>query len=83
MLPEGIAGFTRLFDLGRCGEVRLADNRGEKEEHLKPGEGTIDFKAMFDQLESAGYDRHYMLAFGSIEDMQAGRETLLRLAGRA
>jgi sugar phosphate isomerase/epimerase len=82
MLPEGIAGFTRLFDLGRCGEVRLADNRGDREEHLRPGEGTIDFKAMFDQIEGAGYRKHYMMAFGSIDDMKAGRETLLATAGR-
>ncbi len=39
MLPKGILGFTRLFDLGRCGEVRLADNRGNREEHLYPGAG--------------------------------------------
>jgi sugar phosphate isomerase/epimerase len=82
MLPEGIAGFTRRFDLGRCGEVRLADNRGDREEHLRPGEGTIDFKAMFDQIEDAGYRKHYMMAFGSVEDMKAGRETLVAAAGR-
>ncbi len=82
MLPEGIGGFTPLFDLGRCGEVRLADNRGGKEEHLYPGEGTIDFAAMFDQIEGAGYRGHYMLAFGSIEDMKTGRDALLQLAGR-
>ena len=82
MLPEGIAGFTGLFDLGRCGEVRLADNRGDREEHLRPGEGTIDFKAMFDQIEGAGYRKHYMMAFGSIDDMKRGREQLVALAGR-
>jgi sugar phosphate isomerase/epimerase len=80
MLPEGIAGFTRAFDLGRCGEVRLADNRGGKEEHLRPGEGTIDFKAMFDAIEGAGYRGHYMLAFGSIEDMKQGRDYLVTVA---
>jgi sugar phosphate isomerase/epimerase len=80
MLPEGIAGFMRAFDLGRCGEVRLADNRGDKEEHLRPGEGTIDFEAMFDGIEGAGYGGHYMLAFGSIEEMKAGREYLAALA---
>jgi len=80
MLPEGIAGFTRAFDLGRCGEVRLADNRGDKEEHLRPGEGTIDFKAMFDAIEGAGYRGHYMLAFGSVEDMKAGRDYLVAVA---
>ena len=82
MLPEGILGFTRLFDLGRCGEVRLADNRGNREEHLYPGEGTIDFRAMFDQIERAGYQKHYMLAFGSIEDMRRGRDDLVAIAGR-
>lgn len=81
MLPEGIQGFTALFDLGRCGEVRLADNRGDREEHLRPGEGTIDFKAMFDQIEGAGYSDHYMMAFGSIEDMKQGREDLVAAAG--
>jgi sugar phosphate isomerase/epimerase len=80
MLPEGIAGFTRAFDLARCGEVRLADNRGDKEEHLRPGEGTIDFKAMFDAIEDAGYRGHYMLAFGSIEDMKQGRDYLVAVA---
>ena len=82
MLPEGIAGFTPLFDLGRCGEVRLADNRGQVEEHLQPGAGTIDFKATFDQIEGAGYKKHYMMAFGSIDDMKRGREQLVALAGR-
>jgi sugar phosphate isomerase/epimerase len=82
MLPEGIAGFTPLFDLGRCGEVRLADNRGEVEEHLQPGDGTIDFKALFDQIEGAGYRKHYMMAFGSVDDMRRGREHLVAVAGR-
>jgi sugar phosphate isomerase/epimerase len=81
MLPGGIAGFTRAFDLRRCGEVRLTDNRGDKEEHLRPGEGTIDFKAMFDSIEDAGYRGHYMLAFGSIEDMKQGRDYLVAVAG--
>jgi sugar phosphate isomerase/epimerase len=80
MLPEGIAGFTRAFDLARCGEVRLADNRGDKEEHLRPGEGTIDFRATFDAIEGAGYRGHYMLAFGSNEDMREGRDYLVTLA---
>ncbi len=82
MLPEGIEGFTRRFDLARCGEVRLADNRGGKEEHLYPGAGTIDFRTMFDRIEGAGYRKHYMLAFGTIEDMRRGRDDLVAMAGR-
>jgi sugar phosphate isomerase/epimerase len=68
-------------DLG--GKVRLADNRGDKEEHLFPGKGTIDFRQMLDQIEGAGYRGHYLLAFGSTLDMRAGRDVLLRMAGRA
>jgi sugar phosphate isomerase/epimerase len=65
----------------RSGEVRRADNRGDKEEHLQPGEGTIDFKAMFEAIAGAGYGGHYVLAFGSIEDMKQGREYLVAAAG--
>ena len=80
IVPEGIDGHIRALDLERCGEVRLADCRGDREEHLRPGEGTIDFKAMFKCIEQAGYRGHYMNAFGSLDDMLQGRETLVRLA---
>ena len=45
--------------------------------------GTIDFKAMFQRIEQAGYRGHYMQAFGSLDDMLAGRETLAALATKA
>ncbi len=80
LLPEGIDGFLDAIDLGRCGEVRLADNRGDREQHLGPGEGTIDFGRMFRRLEGEGYRGHYMMAFGSLEDMPKGREALVRSA---
>ena len=80
-MPEGIDGFLDAFGVGRIGEVRLADNTGEYEVHLNPGEGTIDFKALFDRLESAGYRRHYTMAFGTDEDKLAARERLAALAG--
>jgi len=81
LVPEGIDGFLDALGAGRIGEVRLADNRGDREQHLRPGEGTIDFGRLFRRLEGAGYRGHYMLAFGSRDDMLAGRETLARLAG--
>jgi sugar phosphate isomerase/epimerase len=77
MLPEGIRGFTASFDLDTCGEIRLADNRGEIEEHLFPGEGTIDWADVFESIEGAGYRGHYMLAFGDADDMRRGRDWLL------
>jgi sugar phosphate isomerase/epimerase len=78
--PNRIADFMAGLDLRRCGEVRLADCRGTHEEHLRPGEGTIDFGAMFAAIESSGYRGHYMQAFGSLEDMLTGRATLAALA---
>lgn len=78
LVPEGINGFIDAFGVARIGEVRLADNTGEYEIHLLPGEGTIDFKAMFARLESAGYRRHYTMAFGSLDDKLAARDRLAR-----
>ena len=78
--PNRIDAFMAALDMRRCGEVRLADCRGTHEEHLRPGEGTIDFGAMFAAIEKSGYRGHYMQAFGSLDDMLKGRETLARLA---
>jgi sugar phosphate isomerase/epimerase len=74
LVPEGIGGFLDAFGVSRIGEVRLADNTGEYEIHLRPGEGTIDFPALFRRLESSGYRRHYAMAFGSAEDKLAARD---------
>jgi len=78
--PNRIDEFMARLDLERCGEVRLADCRGTHEEHLRPGEGTIDFGAMFAAIEKSGYRGHYMQAFGSLDDMLWGRDTLAALA---
>lgn len=78
--PNRIDAFMAGLDLRRCGEVRLADCRGTHEEHLRPGEGTIDFPAMFAAIEKSGYRGHYMQAFGSLDDMLRGRDTLAELA---
>ncbi len=77
--PNKISQFMTGLDMKRCGEVRLADCRGTHEEHLKPGEGTIDFPAMFAAIEKSGYRGHYMQAFGSLDDMLKGRQTLSEL----
>lgn len=80
LVPEGIDGFLDAMDIRRCGEVRLADSHGRYEEHLRPGEGTIDFTRMFRRIEAAGYRGHYMMAFGTLDDMLTGREHLVRAA---
>jgi sugar phosphate isomerase/epimerase len=83
MCPEGIMGTLEGMGISRLGEVRIADNKGDKEEHLFPGEGTIDFTAMFQALEGRGYRGAYTCAFGSLEDMLRGREVLARAAANA
>ena len=74
LVPEGINGFIDAFGISRIGEVRLADNLGDKEVHLNPGEGNIDFASLFTRLESAGYQNHYMMALGNQADKLAARD---------
>ena len=81
---EGIDGFVDAIDFARVHEVRLADCwRNGHEEHLKPGDGDLDFADMFHQVEGSGFHGHYMNAFGSLDDMLAGREALLHSAASA
>jgi sugar phosphate isomerase/epimerase len=35
--------------------IHVSDNHGEKEEHLPPGEGIIDFRSAFQALRANGY----------------------------
>jgi sugar phosphate isomerase/epimerase len=84
LVPEGIPGFIAAIDLGRVGEVRLADClRNGFEAHLKPGEGDLDFGDLFLRLERGGFKGPYTNAFGSLDDMLAARYELVRLAAAA
>ena len=76
----GIDEFVDAMDFSLCHEVRLADNNGSYEIHQKPGEGTIDFGAMFRKIEGTGYTGHYTNGFGSIDDMLAGRDYMVERA---
>ena len=84
LVPEGIEGFVAALDMSQVEEVRLADCfRNGHEVHLKPGAGDLDFTDMFRRLDGAGFSGHYMNAFGSLDDMLAGRDDLVRLAAAA
>jgi len=75
LVPDGVDGFIDAIDFSRVGEVRLADcRRLGKEEHLQPGAGDLDFGNMFKRIEAKGFKGHYMNAFGTLDDMLAGRE---------
>ncbi len=81
LLPGDFDAFIDEFGVGRIGLVLVADNRGRFEEHLLPGEGSMDFARLFSRLEGDGYRGPYMLTFGNREQKLAGRDYLLRQAG--
>ena len=84
LVPEGVAGFIDALDLARVHEIRLADCfRNGYEVHLRPGQGDLDFADLFRRVEGTGFRGHYMNAFGSLDDMLAGRDDLVRLAEAA
>ena len=66
------------------GEVRLADClRLGKEQHLKPGDGDLDFCNLFKRVEARGFKGHYTNAFGTLDDMLAARDYLVNKARAA
>ena len=84
LVPEGIEGFVAALDFRRVGEVRLADTwRNGHEVHLKPGDGDLDFGAMFRLIEGKGYKGYYTNAFTSLDDMVRARGYLVEKARAA
>lgn len=79
----GIANFIDAMDFSLCSEVRVADNNGSYEIHQQPGDGTMDFGAMFRKIEGLGYSGHYTNGFGTLEDMLIGRDYMLARAEEA
>jgi sugar phosphate isomerase/epimerase len=68
-LDTGHAHMTRnaadfLRRLGTClGCVHLADNHGEHDDHLAPGEGTIDWPVLLRAIAATGFRGPYVLEF--------------------
>jgi sugar phosphate isomerase/epimerase len=84
LVPEGVEGFVKALDFKRVGEVRLADTyRNGHEVHLTPGDGNLDFGAMFKAIEGAGYRGYYTNAFTSLDAMVAARPYLVEQARQA
>jgi sugar phosphate isomerase/epimerase len=78
LVPEGIEGFVKSVPMERVREVRLADCfRNGVEEHLVPGDGNLDFGAMFALVEATGFKGHYTNAFVSLEAMHESRPRLV------
>ncbi len=84
LVPEGVAGFVDALDMSRVEEVRIADTfRNGHEIHLKPGAGNLDFGDMFRRVEAKGFKGHYTNAFGTLDEMLAGRPYLVEKAKAA
>jgi len=81
--PIGIRGFVQGMDMGRCGEVRVADNNGLYELHMHPGTGTVDFVEMFRLIEGSGYRGPYTCGWGTLDEMLEGRRYLAEKAREA
>jgi sugar phosphate isomerase/epimerase len=81
LLPGDFDSFFDALGVDRIGLILVCDNRGRYEEHLLPGQGTMDFARLFRRLEGDGYRGPYMLTFGKTRDEKlAGREYLLKQA---
>ena len=78
LLPGDFDSFFDAFGVERIGLILVADNRGTVEEHLLPGQGTMDFSRLFKRLEGDGYRGPYMLTFGNRDQKIAGREYFLQ-----
>lgn len=75
-----MAGFVDVLDMSRVEEVRLADCfRNGSEVPLRPDARDLDFADMFRRIEGKGFTGHYMSAFGTLDDMLAARDDLMRL----
>jgi sugar phosphate isomerase/epimerase len=83
LVPDGPLGFLAAFGANRIGQVRLNDNRGQFEEHLIPGEGNVDFRAVFGELTRRGYAGPFTLDFGGPDDRATWRDTFARWLAEA
>lgn len=74
LVPDGFDGFLDAFGTSRIGQVRLNDTHGRYEEHLKPGEGIVDFRRVFGRLAERGYSGPFTLDFGNADDRATWRD---------
>ena len=61
---------------GLIKNIHVSDNHGEKEEHLPPGEGIIDFRAAFRALRENGYTGPCNLEFHYSDNPEPTAEDL-------
>jgi sugar phosphate isomerase/epimerase len=67
---------------GHIATTHLHDNRGTSDDHLAPGEGTIDWPATIMELQKVGYDGAWMFELGNTSTPQAVLEKAARVRRR-
>jgi sugar phosphate isomerase/epimerase len=65
-------------DFKRIGTMHVHDNHGDKDEHLWPFDGTLDWPALIEKLVVANYGGPFMFEVRS-EDVSKGEEVKSRL----
>lgn len=51
---------------------RIADNNGEYEIPMFPGDAMIDFADTFRRIEAAGFSGHYRGSYGTLDELARG-----------
>jgi sugar phosphate isomerase/epimerase len=65
---------------GHLWMVHASDNRGQRDDHLPPGEGDIDWSRLFAQLGSLRFDGVLMLEIAGSSDVNASLQRARRSA---
>ena len=64
-------------------DMHVHDNRGETDEHMCPGEGTLDFLALLSECKAVGYNGPFILELFPRKNILKGRDAFLRLWEKA
>ena len=78
---EGVDGFLDALDVSaatRCGSP-IAGGTARRSTSSR-ARATSTSPVLFRQLDARGFEGHYMNAFGTLQDMIEGRETLAKMA---
>lgn len=78
LLPGGADPFIETFPDKIC-HLHISDNNGVLDQHLRVGEGNINFKSIFGRLEEIGFAGTATLEVSSDEDRVESRRRLLSL----
>lgn len=84
LLFQSHADYLKVVGKGRIGTVHLSDYDFENERHWIPGQGKIDWGALWKGIRESGYDGIMMFeCYGEPEELTAAREFIRESVGKA